>query len=183
MRARAETLLITALAVFAFAGVTAVIFHNLDLSSHPSVVLVDPIDVPPLLVEPVTVAPVAANSEDAGAWFQSVRQFCNPVDVETRLRWQPAPATEDGVVREAACYALAGKIALARERIESLPEDRRYHAAGFVFNVGHPAADAGDDLAAGPLMELVVEYTSNDGWTASARSMLTQISAVTVGAH
>ena len=33
--------------------------------------------------------------------------------------------------------------------------------AGVVFNAGHPAADAGDDIAAGPLMELVVEFWSN----------------------
>jgi len=30
-----------------------------------------------------------------------------------------------------------------------------------VFNAGHPAADAGDELAAGPLMELVVEFWPN----------------------
>ncbi len=37
----------------------------------------------------------------------------------------------------------------------------RHHAAGVVFNAGHPAADAGDEVAAGPLMELVVEYWPN----------------------
>jgi hypothetical protein len=30
-----------------------------------------------------------------------------------------------------------------------------------VFDIGHPAADAGDELAAGPLMELVVEFWPN----------------------
>ncbi len=30
-----------------------------------------------------------------------------------------------------------------------------------VFEVGHPAADAGDDVGAGPLMELVVEFWPN----------------------
>ena len=30
-----------------------------------------------------------------------------------------------------------------------------------VFGAGHPAADAGDELAAGPLMELVVEFWPN----------------------
>ena len=42
-----------------------------------------------------------------------------------------------------------------------LPEELRWHAAGVVFNVGHPVADAGDDLAAGPIMELVVEFWPN----------------------
>ena len=31
-------------------------------------------------------------------------------------------------------------------------------AAGIVFAVGHPVADAGDDASAGPIMRLVVEY-------------------------
>ena len=30
-----------------------------------------------------------------------------------------------------------------------------------VFDAGHPAADAGDEVAAGPLMELVVEFWPN----------------------
>ena len=34
----------------------------------------------------------------------------------------------------------------------------RAGAAGIVFNVGHPVADAGDDQSAGPIMRLVVEY-------------------------
>jgi tetratricopeptide (TPR) repeat protein len=62
---------------------------------------------------------------------------------------------------KAACYALAGRTAHARETIQSLPPGLRYQAAGVVFDAGHPAADAGDDIAAGPLMELVVEYWPN----------------------
>ena len=64
-------------------------------------------------------------------------------------------------MHEAACYALAGRIASAREVILTLPEEMRYRAAGVVFEAGHPAADAGDDVAAGPLMELVVEFWPN----------------------
>jgi tetratricopeptide (TPR) repeat protein len=64
-------------------------------------------------------------------------------------------------MHEAACYALAGKVDLARSSILSLPESQRYHAAGVVFGAGHPAADRGDELAAGPLMELVVEFWPN----------------------
>ena len=199
MRVKPETLLIAAMASFAFAGVTAVVFHDMDLGAHPEV-LVDPIDVPPVTID----LPV---SQTGVEWFQSVRPYCNPVEVETRMRWWPAPETEDGAMHEAACLALAGRTDAARAVIEELPQDRRYHAAGVVFNAGHPAADAGDELAAGPLMELVVEYWPNhymalyhagassfergeydqareyldrflveytvqDGWQSSARSML-----------
>ena len=64
-------------------------------------------------------------------------------------------------MHEAACYALAGRIDDARALIGRLPPDQRYRAAGVVFEAGHPAADAGDDVAAGPLMELVVEFWPN----------------------
>ena len=40
----------------------------------------------------------------------------------------------------------------------SFPHAQRSSAAGIVFNVGHPVADAGDDQSAGPIMRLVVEY-------------------------
>jgi tetratricopeptide (TPR) repeat protein len=188
---RSEVILIAVMSFFAFTGVTGVALYD----ARPS-----PMDLP-----------VAAQPTTATAWFESVRQYCNPVEVETRMRWQPAPETPEGEMHKAACYALAGRIALAREAIESLEPEIRYEAAGVVFEAGHPAADAGDDIAAGPLMELVVEYWPNhymalyhagaarfelgdheiaegylerfleeyhadDGWTASARSMLAQIS-------
>ena len=104
-------------------------------------------------VEPVAV--------DAAGWFRSMKAYCNPVEVETRLTWSPAPRSADGTAYEAACFALAGRIDSARDRILQLPEDQRWSAAGVVFNVGHPVADAGDDLAAGPIMELVVEFWPN----------------------
>ena len=95
---------------------------------------------------------------DAAGWFRSMKAYCNPVEVDTRLTWSPAPRSADGTAYEAACFALAGRIDSARERILQLSEDQRWRAAGVVFNVGHPVADAGDDLAAGPIMELVVEF-------------------------
>jgi hypothetical protein len=57
--------------------------------------------------------------------------------------------------------ALAGRIESARAEILELPEDRRAQAVGVVFDQAHPAADAGDDVAAGPVMELVVEFWPN----------------------
>ncbi len=98
---------------------------------------------------------------DAGSWFRAMKAYCNPVEVDTRLTWSPAPRSADGTAYEAACLALAGRIDSARERILRLPEDQRWNAVGVVFNVGHPVADAGDDLAAGPIMELVVEFWPN----------------------
>ena len=61
-------------------------------------------------------------------------------------------------MRAAACLALAGRIDAARGRLMEIPAEGRAAGAGFVFDAGHPAADAGDDTAAGPLMELVLEF-------------------------
>lgn len=175
MRMKPETLLIAAMSVFTAAGVAAAIFTELGLGAHE--VLVDPGPLEPVRVEPTLigatpvdpgVAPridpataAPSSAQTAREWFASIRGYCNPVDVETRLRWQPAPETEDGAMQEAACLALAGRIDDARSAIESLPQRRQFEAAGIVFAAGHPAADAGDELAAGPLMELVVEFWPN----------------------
>ena len=168
MRARPETFLIAAMAVFAAAGVAATLF----MDAEPGfVVYPDPEYYEPVVIDPATIGPTP---EQAGAgqtavtelasateWFEQIRGYCNPVEVVTRVRWQPAPQTEDGLMFEAACFALAGKVDRARAAVMQLPADRRYHAAGVSFNVGHPAADGGDELAAGPLMELVVEFWPN----------------------
>jgi hypothetical protein len=155
MRSRPDALLITALAVFAVTGLagTALMYREPPvIDPVPMFVGGDPAPLP---------GGVQTGTESGAQWFAGIRGFCNPVDVETRLRWQPAPESEDGIMHEAACYALAGKVELARASVLRLPTDRRYHAAGIIFNAGHPAADAGDDLAAGPLMELVVEFWPN----------------------
>lgn len=97
----------------------------------------------------------------AEAWFAEMRPSCNPVQVETQHRWSPAPEGMEGVAYSAACYALAGHIDTARTLILGLEGDDQWQAAGIVFNIGHPVADAGNDVAAGPIMELVVEFWSN----------------------
>jgi len=91
-------------------------------------------------------------------WFAANKQYCNAVEAELAQRNRPAPATPDGQGYSAACYALGGKIDLARATIDRLPSDARPAAANIVFNVAHPVADAGDDRSAGPIMELVVGY-------------------------
>ena len=94
-------------------------------------------------------------------WFQAIRPFCNAVEVETRHRWMPPPETADGDAFSAACYALAGRVDRAREIVLRQPDADRWRTVGVVFDVAHPVADAGDDLSAGPIMELVVEFWPN----------------------
>jgi len=95
---------------------------------------------------------------EAAQWFAEMKPFCNTVEVEVQQQYRPAPEGMQGAGYSAACYALAGKIDRARDVIEKLPASQRSPAAGIVFDVGHPVADAGDDQSAGPIMRLVVEY-------------------------
>ena len=156
MRHRSEVSVSLAVSAFALAGVSAI-----ALGEAEPIVMITPTD--PVMITPIGPEPiiVVRSTDDADAWFQSIRQFCNPVEVETRMRWQPSPETPEGDMHRAACYALAGRIERARGVIQGLPQELQYSAAGVVFNAGHPAADAGDDVAAGPLMELVVEFWPN----------------------
>ena len=94
----------------------------------------------------------------AGEWFAQVKPFCNAVEVEVRQQQLPAPSGVEGAGYSAACYALAGKIDRAREVIDHLASGERSQAAGIVFAIGHPVADAGDDQSAGPIMRLVVSH-------------------------
>lgn len=104
---------------------------------------------------------VIAGSGTAGEWFQAIRPYCNAVEVETRHRWMPPPETPDGAAFSAACYALAGRIDEARTIVLRQPEADQWRTVGVVFGVAHPVADAGDDVSAGPIMELVVEFWPN----------------------
>jgi tetratricopeptide (TPR) repeat protein len=94
----------------------------------------------------------------AGEWFAQVKPFCNAVEVEVRQQQLPPPGGVEGAGYSAACYALAGKIDRAQVVIDALDAGDRSRAAGIVFNIGHPVADAGDDQSAGPIMRLVVSY-------------------------
>jgi hypothetical protein len=142
--------LILAVAAFALVGTIA---FSLDRARQEPVTVFGP--------EPLPVVEPQPAPNDAVGWFSYVRQYCNPVEVDTRMRLDPPPATATGAMHEAACYALAGRIERAREIIQGLEPDLQYQAAGVVFEAGHPAADAGDDIAAGPLMELVVDFWPN----------------------
>jgi len=98
----------------------------------------------------------------ADQWFAAIKPFCNAVEVEISQRQHPAPSTVEGQGFSAACYALGGKIAAARAVIDRLRAEDRHRAAGIVFAVAHPVADAGDDRSAGPIMELVVDYSPDN---------------------
>ena len=151
-RQSAETWLILALGAFALTAVVGTRLVRQGAHEPPPV----PTVVPGTMIE---VRPLT--TDDPAAWFAYVRQFCNPVDVESRMRLEPPPQHPRSPMYQAACFALAGRIDRAREVIERLPPSVHDEAAGIVFEAGHPAADAGDDVAAGPLMELVVEFWPN----------------------
>jgi hypothetical protein len=93
-----------------------------------------------------------------GTWFDTVRPHCNTVEVSTALRTNPPPAGVVGQGYGASCYALAGRIEQAQATIDALPASERAAAAGILFEVGHPVADAGDNVASEPMMDLVLRY-------------------------
>ena len=152
MREKSNDVLTAMMSVFVLSGMTAVAFLAAE---HEE----------PTTLDPVTTSAantMAGATQPTGAeWLAEMRPYCNPVDVETRLRWHPSPETMDGLKHRSACLALAGHIEEARLALLDLPEEERWKGAGVVFDIGHPAADAGDDVAAGPLMELVVEFWPN----------------------
>ena len=79
---------------------------------------------------------------------------CTALTVATTIK-DPALTEQQRVI----CLAVAGRIDDARRRLLAMPERARAQAVGSVFSVAHPIADAGDDRSAGPIMELVVEFS------------------------
>lgn len=112
----------------------------------------------PAYVLDIQNAPRAGTAE---GWFTAIRPNCNTLEVDLAFRQSPPPQGTRGAGFAAACLALADRIDEARDRIMSLAPDDRSVAAGIVFDVGHPVADAGDDRSAGPIMGLVVEFWPN----------------------
>jgi hypothetical protein len=108
----------------------------------------------------VAVAPAPTGS-DAARWFQAIKPRCNSVEANLAVRSSPPPAGWEGTAYAAACYALANRIDDARAQLEELHGDEQNRAVGIVFDVAHPVADAGDDLSAGPIMQLVVDFWPN----------------------
>lgn len=97
----------------------------------------------------------------AADWFTAIKPYCNSVEVLFQLRQNPAPGDLPGKGYTAACLALAGRIELADSVISSVNSPDRLQVVAIVFDVAHPVADAGDDLSAGPIMDLVVRHWPN----------------------
>ena len=116
--------------------------------------------VTPTAAVQTTAAPEVITGNSAEQWFRRMKPYCNSVELKF-VNGSPPPDGWQGQAYLASCYALAGKIDDARRVIDHLEEKERFRAAGVVFNVGHPVADAGDDRAAGPIMELVIDYWPN----------------------
>lgn len=111
---------------------------------------------------PKTVKPLESNLSPEQKWFQDIKPRCNSVEVVTAMHNANYPKSTKGVGYAASCYAFAGRIDLADKVIQTLPVNQRVYAAEVVFNTGHPVADAGDDKSAGPIMELVLRYWSEN---------------------
>ena len=98
----------------------------------------------------------------AQQWFARAKPFCNPVEVSQFMARNPAASGWDGAGFAAGCWALAGKIDEARTTLAGVPQSDRWRAAGIVFDLAHPVADAGDDVAAAAIMNLVLESWPNN---------------------
>jgi hypothetical protein len=106
-------------------------------------------------------AAVPAAASASQRWFARAKPFCNPVEVSQFMARMPGEPGWDGAGYSAGCWALAGRIGDARAALARVPEDERWRAAGVVFDLAHPVADAGDDIAAAPIMNLVLESWPN----------------------
>lgn len=77
---------------------------------------------------------------------------CTPLDAEQQSRTM---ANDERVT----CFAVAGKIDRARQVLRAMAPEDQARAIAAVFAVAHPIADSGDDRSAGPIMELVAEFS------------------------
>lgn len=91
-------------------------------------------------------------------WFSENKAHCNALEVKRFLAAHAPAPTLEVTAQHAACLAIAGKIADARQLILGLSPSQRNDAVNNVFLIAHPVADAGDDESAGPIMELVLEF-------------------------
>jgi len=107
------------------------------------------------------IGPGTPRGTPAQRWFGRAKPFCNPVEVAQFMARNAAAPGWDGTGYAAGCWALAGKIDEARSLLARVQERDRWRAAGIVFDLAHPVADAGDDVAAAAIMNLVLESWPN----------------------
>ena len=157
MRDKSSVILIWAIAAFAFSGFSAVVFSGAGPSpdNRPTLVRSSPDPSGDL---------AATGSVTSEEWLTSMRPFCNPVDVVTRLVWSPAPEGAEGTMREA-----AGP--LMELVVEFWPN--HYMA---LYHAGTARFEAGDAPRAKDYLECFLqEYKIEDGWQTNAREMLFRI--------
>jgi serine/threonine protein kinase len=109
----------------------------------------------------VAISGMPRGASAAQRWFAAAKPSCNPVEVAQVMARRPPPGGWDGTGFGAGCWALAGRIDEARTLLGQVPGQDRWRAAGIVFDIAHPVADAGDDIAAAPIMNLVLESWPN----------------------
>lgn len=120
-----------------------------------------PVEAPVVRVAAVHPAGPSSPGGSARDWFQRARPACNAIEVSDWMARNPPPEGWEGEGYAAGCWVLAGKVTAARERLMRAQPADRYRAAGIVFDIAHPIADRGDDVSAGPVMDLVVEFWPN----------------------
>lgn len=94
-------------------------------------------------------------------WFASIHTKCTPANVQLAVDLSRPPEGTIATGYEAACFAIAADRSKARALILGLPEGTRLEAASVVFNVAQAMVERGQEMAAGPLMELVLEFWPN----------------------
>jgi hypothetical protein len=108
-----------------------------------------------------TVFAQAPSVRSPADWLLPGMAHCNAVEVATYLASHDLGPGINDAAQRAACLAVAGKLDAARHVILATSAIDRDIVVNRVFLAGHPVADAGDDISAGPIMELVIEFQPN----------------------
>lgn len=140
--------------------IASVVISIVALSIVNTLLKFKPVVVKTMVEKPLDQSDRSLSDEEQ--WFRQIKSRCNSVEVVTAMGNTTYPQTANGVGYAASCYALAGRLDLADRVIQELPENLQVYAAAVVFNIGHPVADAGDDKSAGPIMDLVLRYWSDN---------------------
>jgi hypothetical protein len=114
-----------------------------------------------MLTRVVAPAPEPKSPVLPAEWFESIEPSCTPSEARIITDLMPPPPSRGGTAYEAACFALAEDIPMARALILGLPEEARTMAAGVLFEVTDATHDPIVTGAAGPLLELVLEFLPN----------------------
>lgn len=158
MIGKSEKLLVGSIAFFGACGLVAVGLSALSGSPEP------PRPADSSQRPGLRAAPVASTLADMSGpeWLASMGETCTPQGLAWHEGWDASPETSEGAVYRAVCLALAADVEGARAELLSLSPEERRPAADVLFSIGHPRADAGDEIAAGPLMQVVAEFAPDN---------------------